>query len=49
MPAYLGDGLVEVVVLLVRDVLGAAQPDCLHVVKQVPVPASLLDRLGLHL
>ncbi len=40
--AYLGKGLVEVEVLLVGDVGGAAQPERLVLVEQVPVPHRLL-------
>ena len=47
--AYLGQRLVEVEVLLVRDVGRAAQPERLVVIEQVPVPDRLLDSLRLGL
>ncbi len=45
---HLGEGLVEVGVLIVAHVGGAAQPQRLVVVEQVPVPHRLLHlfRLG---
>ena len=46
---HLGQCFVEVEVLLVRDVGGAAQPERLVVIEQIPVPDRLLDTLRLGL
>jgi hypothetical protein len=45
----LGEGLEEVVVLLVGHVAGSAHPDGLGVVNELPLLLGLLDLLGLGL
>ena len=45
----LGDGLVEVVVVLFGDIFRASGPDWLSLVQQLPVPNGLSDGLGLRL
>mmetsp|Transcript_15232 Transcript_15232/g.41242 ORF Transcript_15232/g.41242 Transcript_15232/m.41242 type:complete len:225 (-) Transcript_15232:624-1298(-) len=41
----LGDGLVELLVLLIGDILGLAQPDSLAVIQQLPLVTLLLASL----
>ena len=47
--AHLGEGLVEVEVLLIADIRGTAQPERLVLVEQVPVPHCLLHSRCLRL
>lgn len=44
---YLGQGLVELDILFLLDIAGAAQPDGFIVIQQLPPPSGLLLRLGL--